>query len=117
MPLSDREQQILSDIEARLREEDPKFARTVATTTVSTYAKRQVKFAAIGFAIGFFMLFGIIAHIGWGIAGSALMLACAIYGGNQLKRIGQDRADVTSRQIRGGISRYFDDRRDDDPRF
>lgn len=116
MPLSDREQQILSDIEARLREDDPKFARTVATTTVSTLAKRQVKLAAIGFAIGFFMLFGIIAHIGWGIAGSALMLASAIYGGSRFKRIGQDRDEAPTRQVRGGITRYFDDRRDDDPR-
>lgn len=119
MPLSDRERQILSDIEARLQEEDPKFAKTVATTTVSTRARRQVKLAAIGLAIGFCLLFGIIAHLGWGIAGAALMLVSAVHGGNQLKRIGEDGGTGgVGGQVKGGISRYLDDhRRDDDPRI
>ncbi|MPZ89636.1 MAG: DUF3040 domain-containing protein, partial [Nitriliruptorales bacterium] len=51
MPLSDREQQILSDIEARLRQDDPKFARTVGTTTISSQSRRQVKLAAVGFIL------------------------------------------------------------------
>jgi hypothetical protein len=111
MPLSDREQQILSDIEARLRQDDPKFARTVGTTTISSQSRRQVKLAVIGFVIGFLLLFGIVASIWFGIAGFVLMLASAVHGGNQLKRLGADSTARLGGQLRGGFARYLDDRR------
>lgn len=111
MPLSDREQKILSDIEAQLRADDPKFARTVATTTVSSRARRQLKLAVLGFAIGFILLFGIIAHISWGIAGFALMLASAVFGGTKLKEIGADSDGHLGGQLRGGVAHYLEDRR------
>jgi hypothetical protein len=114
MPLSDREQQILSDIEARLRQEDPKFARAVGTTTISSQSRRQVKLAAIGFVLGFLLLFGIVAGIWWGIAGFVLMLASAVYGGNMLKRLGSDSTGRLGGQLRGGFNRYVDDRRNGD---
>ena len=111
MPLSDREQQILSDIEARLRQEDPKFARTVGTTTISSQSRRQVKLAAIGFVLGFLLLFGIVASIWFGIVGFALMLASTVHGGNMLKRLGSDANSRLGGQLRGGFNRYLDDRR------
>jgi hypothetical protein len=111
MPLSDRERQILSDIEARLRAEDPKLARTVSTTTVSSHARRQVKIAVAGFIVGFLLLFGIIFGIGYGIAGFVLMLVSAVYGGNMLKRLGHDQAGRLGPQLRGGYRRYLDDKR------
>jgi hypothetical protein len=114
MPLSDRERQILSDIEARLAADDPKFARTVATTTVSSHARRQIKVAVAGFVLGFLLLFGIIFGLGYGIAGFALMLVSAVYGGNMLKRLGHDQAGRLGPQLRGGYRRYLDDRRDRD---
>lgn len=111
MPLSDREQQILSDIEARLRADDPKFARTVGTTTVSSQSRRQVKLAAAAFAVGFLLLFGIVASIWFGLVGFAIMLVSAVWGGNLLKRLGQDSTSRLGGQLRGGFNRYLDDRR------
>ena len=111
MPLSDREQQILSAIEARLREEDPKFAQTVGTTTVSSQARKRLKLSAAGFLLGLLLLFGIIAHIAWGIAGFALMLICAVQGLTQLGKLGADTTTRMGGQVRGGFNRYLDDRR------
>jgi hypothetical protein len=111
MPLSDRERQILSDIEARLREEDPKFARTVGTTTVSTQARRRIKLAVAGFVVGLVLLFGIVAHIAWGLAGAALMLVSVIYGGTMLKRIGQNQPQPSAGQARSGFQRYLGEQR------
>ncbi len=108
MPLSDHEQRILADIEARLRADDPKFARTVGTTTVSTHARRQVKLAVAGFTVGFVLLCLGLVHIAWGIAGFALMLASGVHGANQLKRLGADGTGDIGGQLRRGFSRYLD---------
>lgn len=118
MPLSDREQQILSDIEARLREEDPKFAKTVSTTTVSSQARRQIKLAAAGLALGFLLMLAFIVEFWLGVVGFALMLASAVYGGNMLKRLGQGQNNRLGGQLRGGLDRYMEDKRgrDDEPR-
>lgn len=118
MPLSDREQQILSDIEARLRQEDPKLAKTVSTTTVSSQARRQIKVAAAGLVVGFLLLLSFIVDFWFGVAGFALMLASAVYGGNMLKRLGQGQNSRLGGQLRGGFDRYMEDKRgrDDEPR-
>jgi len=118
MPLNDREQQILADIEARLRQEDPRFARAVGTVSVPTESRRQVKLAAIGFLAGFLLLFGTFASLWFGIAGFALMLASAVHGITQLRRLGRDQAGRLSGQLRGGFNRYLDERRgrDGEPR-
>lgn len=111
MPLDDRERQILADIEARLREEDPRFARVVGTATATFKARRQVKFAVIGIVVGLFMLFGIVVSIGWGLAGFAVMLVSTVYGGHLLKRLGeQDATPGLPGQLRGGLRRFIDGR-------
>ncbi|HWH32709.1 MAG TPA: DUF3040 domain-containing protein [Egibacteraceae bacterium] len=109
MPLSDREQQILADIEARLRAEDPKFARAVQTTTVSAHLRRRIKLSAAAFVVGFLSLLLLVLHIGFGMAGFALMLAGAVSGINALKRLGQAEGPLGD-QIRGGFERYRSDR-------
>lgn len=108
MPLSDREQQILSDIEARLRAEDPKFAQTVSTTTVSSQARRKVKLSIAGLALGFLLLLLVIpvGRVAVGVVGFAAMLASVMYGGNQLKRLGADETSGLGGQLRGGFDRY-----------
>jgi uncharacterized SAM-binding protein YcdF (DUF218 family) len=111
MPLDDRERQILADIEAHLREEDPTFARTVGTATVSLQARRQLKLVALGFLLGVFLLFGIVAHLAWGLAGFAIMLASSVHAGNLLKRLGrQEAVPGLGGQLRGGIRRYLNGR-------
>jgi heme O synthase-like polyprenyltransferase len=107
MPLDDRERQILADIEAHLRE-DSRFTRAVGTAAVTLAARRQLKLAVAGFVLGVFLLLGIAAHIAWGLAGFAIMLASAVYGGTMLKRLRQQNAvPGASGQLRGGVRRYL----------
>ena len=49
MPLSDHEQRILDEIEARLAEEDPRLVEQVARTTLSTHLARKIRVAALAF--------------------------------------------------------------------
>lgn len=118
MALSDRERQILSEIESQLASEDPKFVRTVATATASTPGRIKLRYAVLGFLVGMVMLLGIVVHIAWGFAGFVLMLVSAVVGGNQLKHLGEDRARDLSGQLKGGFSRYMEGRRhpEDDER-
>ena len=52
MPLSEDEQRILQEIEARLYEEDPALVREVSSTTIYTHAFRNIKWATLGFLAG-----------------------------------------------------------------
>lgn len=90
MPLSDREQEILRDIEARLREEDPRLVKTVGRTTPVSLLRGRLKWAALGFLVGLVLLFFIVANIWWGFAGAAVMLASAVYGGGVLREMGSE---------------------------
>jgi hypothetical protein len=114
MPLSDREQQILSEIEAQLSQDDPRLARTVRTTTVSSRARWRIKLSIAGFVLGFFMLILYIPTSGSlpvGIAAFVLMLGSVVVGGDQLKRLGADQTGDLGGQLRGGFNRYLGDRR------
>ena len=57
MPLSDRERQILEEIERNLHSEDPKFARRYRQTAPYSRESRLVRVGAIVFVIGFAILF------------------------------------------------------------
>ena len=111
MALSDRERQILSDIEARLREDDPKLVKTVGTTTVSSDARRRVKFAVVAFVVGFVVMLFFAQSLWFGLAGFVMMLAAAVYGGQTLKELGQRQNARLGGQLREGFDRYFQDRR------
>lgn len=111
MALSDRERQILNDIEARLREDDPKLAKAVGTKTVSSEARRRVKLAAAGFVLGFIVMLFFAVNLWFGVAGFVIMLATAVYGGQTLKQLGQQQTNKLGGQLREGFDRYFQDRR------
>ncbi len=78
MPLDDREQKILEEIERNLYAEDPKLAQTVARTDLSVRVKRKQRLAAVGFFVGLaimlgtFTRFSILAGLGF-----VLMVASA----------------------------------------
>ncbi len=109
MPLSDREQQILREIESQLAQEDPRFARAVASAG-PTPGRSPLRWAAIGFVVGLVMLFGIIAHLAWGFLGFGLMLVSAVVAGNHLVKASKAAVPRVSSQLRGGLNRYRDSR-------
>jgi hypothetical protein len=111
MPLSDRERQILSEIESQLASEDPRFVDALGRRRPPTAA--TLRYGILGLLVGVAMLLGIVAHIAWGFAGFAVMLVSAVVVLDQLKRLGQDRARDLRGQLRGGLSRYVEGRRRD----
>ena len=52
VPLSEDEQRILSEIEAKLYETDPSLAKEVGSTTVYTAGLRSLRWATVGFVVG-----------------------------------------------------------------
>jgi hypothetical protein len=48
MPLDDREQRILEEIERQFYEDDPKLAETVRTANLASASGRHLKWAALG---------------------------------------------------------------------
>ncbi|MDH3731491.1 MAG: DUF3040 domain-containing protein [Acidimicrobiia bacterium] len=56
MPLDDREQRILEEIERQFYEEDPKLAQTVRNTSLATLTARRVRWASLGIAGGLIVM-------------------------------------------------------------
>ncbi|MDH3425899.1 MAG: DUF3040 domain-containing protein [Acidimicrobiia bacterium] len=52
MPLDDREQRILEEIERQFYQEDPKLAQTVRRTTLATVTARRVRWASVALVVG-----------------------------------------------------------------
>ncbi len=57
MPLDEREQRILEEIERHLYEEDPKLAQKVKATLGSRSRRRQ-RLAVLGFVVGLVVMLG-----------------------------------------------------------
>ncbi len=57
MPLNEREQRILEEIERQFYEQDPKLAETVAKTTLESVSRKWQRLAAVGFVVGLVVMF------------------------------------------------------------
>ncbi len=57
MPLNEREQRILEEIERQFYQEDPKLAQTVAKTTLESMGRRWQRLAIVGFVVGLVVMF------------------------------------------------------------
>lgn len=108
MPLSDREQRILSDIEAHLREEDPRLAQTVASATVASRARRRAAWWLGLFVLGVVLLLGLVVHVAFALAGLALMFVSAVRVFAHLSeaREHSGRGDDARAEARGGGSAH-----------
>ncbi|WP_308209089.1 DUF3040 domain-containing protein [Actinoallomurus purpureus] len=93
MPLSDHEQRMLDQIERALYAEDPKFASAVRSTDPQVHYRRRIWKAAIGSALGLFVvLAGVIVNtmpisIVISVAGFLLMVTCCAWGLTSWKRM------------------------------
>jgi hypothetical protein len=107
MPLDDREQRILEEIERNLYAEDPKLAQTVAKTDLSVRVKRRQRLAAVGFFVGLavmlgtFTRFSILAGLGF-----VLMVASAATIAMTMRASRVDRTSAFS------VSGWMDDVRE-----
>lgn len=93
MPLSEHEQRILEEIERRLAEEDPKFARTTTRATPRGVAVGRIKRAVFAFLAGFgILLAGLIAGGGLlvplGLVAFGVMLAGVVFVAQSARDLG-----------------------------
>lgn len=95
MPLSEHEQKILSEIERRLAEEDPKFARNVAAQSPQGQTVRRLKRVSLSFVAGFALLItGLVLGGTWliilGLAAFAVMLFSVAVMSALVRRLGHE---------------------------
>jgi hypothetical protein len=86
VPLSDREQQILEEIERNLHEEDPRLARNVAGRASEDHTNR-IKVGILIFIVGFAVLVGFFASgvllvgvLAFGVMVSGIVIALGALG-------------------------------------
>ena len=84
MPLNDKEQKILDEIERQFLQDDPKLAKAVRTASATDVFRRSARLSIAGFVLGlalmlvFFALNTLIAMIGFVVmvvSGSVFMVA------------------------------------------
>ena len=117
MPLSDHEQRILADIEARLRADDPRFVENVGSKTVSKHASNRLKLAVAGTIAGFaLIIIGLGISMWVSLAGFGLTLLCVYQGLVVVKRMAKTTAARPRVAASSAFQRYLDAarRREDD---
>jgi hypothetical protein len=73
MPLNEREERILEEIERNLYAEDPKLAQTVAKTSLGARTRRRQRLAVVGFVAGLIIMLGTFTRMGY-LAGAGFIL-------------------------------------------
>ena len=107
MPLDDREQRILEEIERQFYEEDPKLAETVRTATLASLSGKHLKWALLGLIAGLAVMLGFFTtNTLVALVGFALMVL-SVMG---IVAIARTRAGVATRSesgLLGGMRRRW----------
>ena len=105
MPLSDHEQRMLAEIERALYAEDPKFAASVRTTTLQSRYQRRIIAACAVVVVGLVLMpVGLAVKVlPLGVLGFVLMLAGALWGVSNLKRMRTGGAPLPGGSARGRL--------------
>jgi CDP-diglyceride synthetase len=92
MPLSDREQQILQEIERHLYEQDPKFAQGVAAKTLKSTSARDLRRGLLLFlaGLGVLVLFFINTAVWLGVLAFLMMLGGATMAYQSGRKLGAE---------------------------
>lgn len=109
MPLSEDEQRILSEIEAKLYESDPGLAHDIADTTIYTHAYRNLKWGLLGFVAGLVMLvLTLSVNFLLAFVGFLVMLVSALTIERNARRMGKAGLDQITQSMRAaGLRDYF----------
>ena len=112
MPHSEREQQILSEIEKNLQAEDPRFARQVKQTSPSSREIRNVKLGIAIFVAGFALLIAFFwtQHIFIGVgAFGAMVGGIVMIAGSLRASIGAGRRGESDTHPKERFERFISD--------
>ena len=102
MPLSEHEQRILEEIERRLAEEDPRLVEHVGRTDLYSHLSRRIRFAVLGFFVGFVMILLFVLSVWVAAAGFVVMVLSALLVYRYLGQLGRDQ--VRAMQQEGSLS-------------
>lgn len=109
MPLSDREQQILQEIERHLYEQDPKFAHGVAAKTLKNTTARDLRRGILLFVagLGALVAFFVTTVVWLGVVAFLMMLGGATLAYHNGRKLGAE----PLRALRSGasLSKIFGD--------
>jgi len=108
VPLSEDEQRILQEIEARLYEESPDLVREVSQTTLYSHAFRNIKWAGLGFLLGVVVLVATLSTsylLAFG--GFLIMLASAFLIEHNARKMGRAGWQEMTRSVRANGVRTF----------
>ena len=108
MPLSEDEQRILQEIEAQFYANDPQLAQQVSETTLYRHASRNIKWAALGFVVGFIVLLTSFASsLFFGFLGFLAMLGCAFVIVSNLRKMGKAGLESITASVKGRRLKSF----------
>jgi uncharacterized protein YqgC (DUF456 family) len=111
MPLSEDEQRILEEIEARIKESDPALADHISESTLYRHAWRNIKWAVLGFIAGLVLLiFTFTRVLVLGIVGFLVMLVCLLVIERNVRKMGRAGFDSITGSMRGGAMKGMFDR-------
>ena len=106
MPLSEDEQRILKEIEANLTVTDPKLVQQVSDTTLYRHSARMIKWAIVGFLLGFVLLITTFTSVlALGVIGFAIMLFCLLVIERNVRKMGRAGLESLSSHMRSGTLR------------
>ena len=101
MPLSEDEQRILQEIEAQFYANDPQLAQQVSETTLYRHASRNIKWAALGFVVGFIVLLTRLSHQPEPTVGFLAMLGCAYVIVSNVRKMGKAGLESITASMKG----------------
>jgi hypothetical protein len=106
VPLSEDEQRILSEIEAKLYETDPSLAKEVGSTTVYTAGLRSLRWATVGFIVGLIAMIATLSTSYWlAFVGFLIMLAAALVFERSARSLGKVSIDQLMQSVRASGTR------------
>ena len=108
VPLSEDEQRILQEIEARLYEESPELVREVSQTTLYSHAFRNIKWAGLGFFLGLVVLIATLStSYVLAFGGFLIMLASALFIEHNARKMGRAGWQEMTRSVRANGVKNF----------
>ena len=102
MPLSEHEQRILDEMERRLAEEDPRLVEHVSRTDLYSHLARRIRFAVLGFIVGFVLILLFAVSVWVAATGFVVMVLSALLVYRYLGQLGRDQ--VRAMQQEGTLS-------------
>ncbi len=108
MPLSEDEQRIFSDIAQSLNESDPELVKELGSTTLYSYARRNILWATAGFLFGAVLLVLLLSvNVVAAFFGVVVMFVAALVIVRNARVVGRAGMEDMAKTLKGGNLRGY----------